>query len=192
MWMHSEHLGDNLLPWLIVTAVSLVAAAWDATQRRIPNWLTGPTWALGLIWAGWVASPGGVGESLLGSTVMAVPYIILFVFGGGGAGDAKLMAAIGAWLGLWPGMFALVCITVTGAVVGAAFAVGRRQTGEVAATLYVMLFGLVLRPLGLRNSLAFATPEESASGRRRRAFPYGIAIFAGTLAASLGAVLWAK
>jgi prepilin peptidase CpaA len=123
---------------------------------------------------------------------MAVPYIILFVFGGGGAGDAKLMAAIGAWLGLWPGMFALVCITVTGAVVGAAFAVGRRQTGEVAATLYVMLFGLVLRPLGLRNSLAFATPEESASGRRRRAFPYGIAIFAGTLAASLGAVLWAK
>jgi prepilin peptidase CpaA len=122
---------------------------------------------------------------------MAAPYIVLFVFAGGGAGDAKLMAAIGAWLGLWPGIFALVCIAVAGAVIGLVFAMGRRQLGEVTATLYVMLFGLVLRPLGLRNSLAFAIPEESASGRRRRAFPYGIAIFTGMLAASLGAVLWA-
>lgn len=191
MWTHSELLGDNLLPWLIVTAVTLVAATWDAARRRIPNWLTGPTWALGLVWAAWVAGPGGVGDALLGSAVMGIPYIILFVFGGGGAGDAKLMAAVGAWLGLWPGIFTLLCVAVAGAFVGLIFAIARRQTGEVAAALYVMLFGLLLRPLGLRNSLAYSAPEASASERTRRAFPYGIAIFIGTLTASLGGVLWA-
>jgi Flp pilus assembly protein protease CpaA len=192
MWMDSWNGGDNLLPWLIVTAVALVAAAWDATQHRIPNWLTGSAWAAGLVWAGWVAGPTGIGDSLLGSLVMAVPYVVLFVLAGGGAGDAKLMAALGAWLGFSQGVFALLCIAAAGMIIGLAFAFARRQMHDVAVSLWVLLFDLGLRTIGVRKGLGLSMSDGSATGRTARAFPYGIAILAGTLTASVGAALWPR
>lgn len=194
MWMNAWSPGtpDNHLPWLIVTAVSLVAAAWDATQHRIPNWLTGPAWAAGLVVAGWVAGPAGLGDALLGTAVMSAPFVVMFLLGGGGAGDAKLMAALGAWLGFSRGTMALLCIALAGAVVAMAFAVRRRQVGEVGLLLYFLLMGAILLPLGLRHRLASVASTVSASERSRRAFPYGIAILAGTLAASARAVIWAR
>lgn len=82
-----------------VCILTLVAAAWDLKTRKLPNWLTvsGLVGALAYHgvtsgWAGLVFSLGGfaTGFSIL---------LVLWLIGGGGAGDVKLMGALGAWLG---------------------------------------------------------------------------------------------
>ena len=80
--------------WIVVMAIALLAGLVDLFTRRVPNMLTGPAWILGLAWA---LGDGGVGrfaEVLAASVILATPYVLLFLFAGGGAGDAKLMAAI--------------------------------------------------------------------------------------------------
>ena len=82
----------------LVGLYAALAAVADIRLHRIPNYLTVPTALLGLLfhtlfsgWPWWYALAG-----------FAVGFALLFVpwlFGGGGMGDVKLLAALGAWLG---------------------------------------------------------------------------------------------
>ena len=78
---------------------TLVAMIWDIRSRRIPNWLN----VTGLVVAfGFHAIFNGIEGLLPALGGFAVGFGILFVLwliGGGGAGDVKLAAALGAWLG---------------------------------------------------------------------------------------------
>ena len=95
------------VPWVMAVLASVLAASIDLWTRRIPNVLTGPLLVAGMAWsaasAGWL----GLGESMLGCFLMAVPYVLLYAFAGGGAGDAKMTGALGAWLGPVGGLIAL-------------------------------------------------------------------------------------
>ena len=84
---------------VLVVAFTLCAAVIDIRTRKIPNWLTVPFCLAGiafnLIWQGWA----GLQASLLGFAAGFAIMFVLLLIGGGGAGDLKLMAALGAWLG---------------------------------------------------------------------------------------------
>ena len=103
LWDHS------VVPvqWGVVLCVSLIGAITDLRSGRIPNFLTMPILLAGATWAVWLCGPAGLADALLGCLLLATPYVLLFVFAGGGAGDAKLMGAIGAWLGVVNGLVAL-------------------------------------------------------------------------------------
>src|SRR4051812_31969964 len=89
-----------LAPALLLLAAAAVS---DLRARRIPNWIT-LSLALGGIaraalghigspgGSGWIASTGGVA---LGVVLLYLP----FALGQLGAGDVKLVAGAGAWLG---------------------------------------------------------------------------------------------
>src|SRR4030042_1876767 len=102
------------LQWAVVICASLLAAIWDLQSRRIPNALTLPLIVSGLLWGGWRGGLEGLGDAALGCIVVAGPYVLLFLFAGGGAGDAKMMGGVGAWLRLTEGVVALVGVAVTG------------------------------------------------------------------------------
>lgn len=139
---------------LVASALALVLAAlalFDLRRGRLPDWLTLPLAAAGLLRA-WRL---GVGlEAALGCAVgfiafagLAVAYRRLRGREGLGFGDVKLAAAAGAWVG-WQGLPSVVLLAAAAALAVAA-ARGRLAAAErvpfgaylAPAILLVWLFG---------------------------------------------------
>jgi prepilin peptidase CpaA len=82
-----------------VLVVAAVACAWDLRTRRIPNALTMGATAAAVLFHGFT---GGIEGGLLSLAGWLVGVAVLFApyaLGGMGAGDVKLLGALGAWLG---------------------------------------------------------------------------------------------
>lgn len=97
-----------------VCIVLIVAAYIDGKELRVPNWITFPMVLSGLVYST-VAGDGFV-AGLWGMTVGLLTLLPLYAVGGMGAGDVKLMAGIGAWLGAMVTWYAFVATVVVGAI----------------------------------------------------------------------------
>lgn len=86
----------NLLAILVLTGIALV---WDLRWRRIPNWLTVTALALAFVTQVAFAGAPGFLFAFKGFAAGFGIMLVLWFIGGGGGGDVKLMAALGAWLG---------------------------------------------------------------------------------------------
>ena len=69
-----------IFQWGVVIGASLLAALGVLKVRRIPNALTFPVFVVGLIWSAWFGGVSGLAESAGASALLALPYIILFLF----------------------------------------------------------------------------------------------------------------
>jgi prepilin peptidase CpaA len=110
----------------VALATGLAAAITDLWKFRIYNVLTLPLLATGLAYHTLSGGLEGLGQSLCGALVGFVPLFLLYLLGGMGAGDVKLMAGLGAWLAmpaighvllatcLAAGIYALVLVAWTG------------------------------------------------------------------------------
>ncbi len=105
----------------------LAAAVWDMRRRRVPNALNFGFALLGAAYQGSLHGVEGVAFSLLGYVAVLasvfMPYVMKLYRGG----DAKLVMAVGAWLGARDGITAFVYGVVAGGFVAAATALAHRQ-----------------------------------------------------------------
>ena len=131
------------IQWGVVIGASLVAAISDARSRRISNRLTFPLLAAGLASAAAFGGAAGVLDSALACALLALPYVVLFVFAGGGAGDAKLMGAIGSWLGLINGTVVLFAVALSGTALALAHAIAARRSRVVLGSVGMAARGMV-------------------------------------------------
>ena len=159
--------------WGVVIGASLAAAVWDILRGRIPNVLTGPLLISGLAYAALRAGLAGVADSAVACLLLSGPFVLLFAFAGGGAGDAKLMAGIGAWLGVRNGLAALASVAVSGAVLAIGFALARAWCRRSRAATPA---GAVAKDAADR--LTEVRPI------RRTTVPYGVAVLAGVCIAA--------
>jgi prepilin peptidase CpaA len=158
---------------VFVLSLGLAAAVvTDVRTRRIPNVLTGAIAGagLGLAAGGGAITPAQAVLGLLAGLVLMLPG---HVIGATGAGDVKLMAAIGTLVG--PGLIVRVFLYTAGAGGVFALAVAARR-GVLITTLHGTR-QLVTAPLETRDIV------ESPSRTNR--FAYGPAIAVGTFAALL-------
>lgn len=155
-----------------------IAVLTDVWRHRIPNVLTFSAVALGLLLHTWLFGAEGLGDSAAGLLVGLLALLPLYLLGGMGAGDVKLMAAVGALLGFKPAVASVVCTLIVGGVIGLALLIVRGGLGSLLrryrSTLRVLWTTGTLNPTG-------PAPGEVAAQR----FPYALAIGLGTLAAFL-------
>ena len=107
----------------VAIAVAVIAVVWDLRSRRIPNVLTFGAALAAIAVQGYLDGWPGIGMSLAGWAVGIAFFFPIFALGGLGAGDVKLLGAVGAWLGpgavVWVALFAGIAGGVLGILVAA-------------------------------------------------------------------------
>lgn len=185
LWDH----GAAPLQWGVAMGAALVGALCDVVARRVPNVLTVPVLATGLGWAAWIGGASGLLDSAVACIMLSAPFVLLFALASGGAGDAKLMGALGAWLGLVNGAAALGCVAVAGVgmAVGVALA-GKRLRRVLTNVALFAKWPLIRLAVGKSATKDFTAAMPGADMMQK--MPYGPAIFAGVCLAAIGVNLW--
>ncbi|MGA2169210.1 MAG: prepilin peptidase [Terracidiphilus sp.] len=158
--------------WWPTVFVLAVATFTDLRSRRIPNWLVLPFLLAGIVVSAWLQGWKGVGHSFAGLGLGLLIYGFLFWMGGMGAGDVKLCAAIGAWIGPSQLFFALVVAAMAGGIMALGWAVWGGFVKELFTGAGDLMFGC--KQSGPQSDLVLSNP-------RKRRMPYAPAIAIGTL-----------
>ena len=126
-------------PHWAALAVALGGCVWDLSTRRIPNVLTfgAAAGALGFHLAN--AGVSGLGWSAAGWLVGAAFFFPLFALRGLGAGDVKLVAALGAWLGPGQTVWLAAFSAIAGGVLGLAVAIASGYTKQAFTNVWGLL-----------------------------------------------------
>lgn len=164
------------LVWHAAGAAMLVAAVTtDIRSQRIPNAVVAAGMGCALVLA---ALPGGVGlpNAFLGLAAGFAAMLPLHLLRVMGAGDVKLMAAVGAFIGFPGALGAVLATLVAGGVMAIAWSARHRTTRSVVSNLRTGLFAVALDMAAGRVPPAGAIPVSPAR------IPYAIAIAAGALA----------
>jgi len=157
---------------IITLAFLILATLWDLKTRRIPNFLTLPTTFLGLAMNAYYAGLGGIKDSLLGLFLGVVLLILPFALGGMGAGDVKLLAAVGALNGPSFVLYTFLYGAIAGGILAVFYALLRGQFSRVIANFKTSFLGIALKVR------AKGSPVMVTSGLK---FPYGIAFLIGSV-----------
>jgi prepilin peptidase CpaA len=158
----------------LVAGSGALGAAIDLRSRRVPNWLTLGITVAGLTLAAvrlsGLSFPAALAGFALGLAVMLPGHLI----GATGAGDVKLLAALGTMLGPKATVFAFIYAAIAGGALAVMVAMQRR-TLEVTVARTAML----VRSRGAN----VAEIEQTSSDNR---FAYAPAIAIGAVVAALG------
>lgn len=165
-------------------ACALLGSKFDIGERRIPNLLTGSSIATGLLLHAILGGWSQLGSSALAGLIGGAVFALFYFAGGMGAGDVKLMIAIGCLLGLTPLPLMLLVTAFSGAVLGLALAVER---GQLRQTMWNV--GSILAHHG-REGLT-PHPELNVSNPRSLRLPFAIPMAAGCCAV-FAAALWER
>jgi prepilin peptidase CpaA len=163
---------------LVLLILVLCAAFFDARSRRIPNWLTVSGVLAGLALNTFLY-PGmsGLWFAFKGLALGFGVYLALHLVRAMGAGDVKLMAAVGSIVGAgdWFGIFLLTA--VAGGILAILVSILKGRLGKTLFNVGFILSEMKsMRPAYLKNE---ELDVKSDKGVR---MPHGVVIAVGTLA----------
>ena len=137
--------------WALILAFVLYAGWLDLRTRKIPNWLTVSGFLVGLgmnsILGGW----HGAKVSLEGAGVALGLLLPLVLLRGLGAGDWKLMGAVGALMGWRPMFFILLAGFIVSGLMGVVQMILAKRVKQTIRNMGRLVFGLAT--FGMRTNL---------------------------------------
>jgi prepilin peptidase CpaA len=157
----------------VLTAGLLAATVIDLRSRRIPNVLTATMIGVGIGLAAAGAGGATLGAALAGLTLGFMLMLPGYALGATGAGDVKLMAAVGSLVGPALVVYAFLCTAIVGGALAIVVAARRRRF----RTTLIQTGRLVASPAAAPQQIRAAAPVSR--------FAYGPAIAAGSLVAVL-------
>jgi len=169
----------NAEPVLICAVIlfTLIAAIYDMFTMRIPNWITVPAFVAALVYHSWFPGGAGLLASLGGFATGFGILMVLWLIGGGGAGDVKLMGALGAWLAVDRTLYVFMAsafLIVLGAIAvltvqllrhGGGYVINRYLRGPNPAT---------------KKPKTLTEEDYRRYRQRRRIMPFGLPVALGT------------
>jgi len=159
----------------LLTAVAACCAV-DIRTRRIPNAVSAPAIVVGLFLNGLYFGPTGLVASAGGVVLMVGVLIAPFALGGIGAGDVKMMAAVGAISGPRLAVLGLVLGLGLGGIVMGIHLVRLGRLGEKIDALRTMISSAVLT----RSVAPLRVPAHDPGAI---SLPYSVPLGLGTAAA---------
>jgi prepilin peptidase CpaA len=154
-----QDLPNNITSLALMVVVAL-AVRQDLVEHRIPNVLTFTALAIAVVIHSVLSGVDGFIYALAGAGVGLICLLPLYLFKGMGAGDVKLMGAVGAFLGPLNAFLAAAMTLIFGALLAVAVVVWRL----------------------VESRAAISGPPVSMSLVRKERFPYAIAIGLGAIA----------
>ena len=158
---------------MALAAGAVAAMVVDIRTRRIPNVLTATMAGIGVGFAAAGVSGVSVGASMVGFALGLALMLPGHALGATGAGDVKLMAAVGAMVGPGTVVTAFLFTAVAGGLLAVAVAMRRRKLGATLANAG----RFVTAPTAVKQQIESATPSSR--------FAYGPAIAVGSVLAAL-------
>jgi prepilin peptidase CpaA len=158
----------------------LSCCVFDVRTRRIPNAISAPAILIGLILNGLYFGSAGLLASAGGVVVMIAVLIAPFALGGIGAGDVKMMAAVGAFLGPRLAILGLALGMGVGGIVMAVHLVRLGRLTEKVGALQAMISSAVV-------TRSTAPLRVAADDPGAISLPYSVPLGLGTAAAILAA-----
>lgn len=156
----------------------VIASVSDYRTYKIPNWLTAGGITFGLIYNsivpfslhhGFLWALGGM---LIGFVIMLPCYALRIM----GAGDVKLMATVGAFLGVTDTLHAVVYSFIVGGIAAMGFALFNRATMRMVANVKGIMQMMMLSVIG-----GFRPEVRIEASKSVGKLPYGICISIGTV-----------
>lgn len=144
---------------ILVLIVSTIGGIYDLKSRRIPNWLTLGTFIIALLYNLLFLQFSGALNCTLGFLVGILILIIPYAMGGMGAGDVKLLGAVGAIVGFKD----VISIFLYSAICG----------------LCLGLIWIIFKPGHLK--FLITTGQIFPTIDKKEKVPYGVAILLGTI-----------
>ena len=171
---------------ICVIVIAVVGAGWDLAYKKIPNALTFPSMAAGVVVKALipVMAPGETAplaealDAVLGIGLAFVLLVLPYALGWVMAGDVKFLMAAGAFLGWWKLIWAFLWGSAFGGLLAVVVLVVTRRGRE-----RVLRFWIQLKNLFLGRHPGVLKPE---SGSSTMHVPYALAISVGMLVALYG------
>jgi prepilin peptidase CpaA len=169
-----------------LVSITMIVAAWiDGTELRVPNAITFPMVLSGLVYCtvkgafggGLSGAFAGLGWSLLGVVVGLLTLLPLYAVGGMGGGDVKLMAGVGAWLGVTITFYCFIATVFLGAFMSVVMVYRQKAFEKHTLNFLVILSEWI----SIRNP---STLAELATERKPNMLllPYGVPMTIGSIA----------
>jgi len=116
----------------LAVACALIASVFDVKSRRIPNFITFPSMLIGLALHLALGGWRQLLSSLAAGLICGVVFLVFYIAGGMGAGDVKLITAVGCLAGLSHVAYLLVLTALSGGAMALVLALAR---GRLQQTL---------------------------------------------------------
>ena len=165
----------NNIAMVFLVLILMAAAVTDLRDQRIPNLLTLPSILAALIYYTILSGTSGLFFSLCGLAAGIGVLIIPYLLGGMGAGDAKLMGAVGAFVGAQGVFISFLLTAVAGGIYALLLLIVRRRhfKGFFRSKLEALKTSILTR-----QYIPDAMPEKEP----RLRLCYGLAIALGSIA----------
>ncbi len=162
--------------WVLALVFALIGGWMDWRSRRLPNWWTVSGFAIGLavnaVWLGWPGARSALEGAGLGLLVL-FPFVWVRAMG---AGDWKLMGALGALLGPGQLLVLLWVAAITAGVMAVIEIVRRKRVRAAVTNIGRVMYAVVT--LGRRGG---AGMDVSLDNPGATTVPFGVAVAVATV-----------
>jgi prepilin peptidase CpaA len=159
---------------LIALGFAVVAAGWDVATRRIPNALTFGAALAAFAAHAWIGGWPGAAMALAGWAAGVALFFPVFALGGMGAGDVKLLGAVGAWLGPLAAVWVALYSGIAGGLLGVIVALCSGYLGQAITNVWSLL--MYWRIFGIKPA-----PALTLSTHRGPRLAYAVPVLAGLM-----------